>query len=247
MKYYVYSHSTNDGTVFYIGKGKDKRAWSKAGRSDAWKIAAQGGFSVQILTEGLSESDALLAERSFIDLHRSTICNKTSGGQGISGYRHTEDAKKRIAANNSRAQTGKKRSEAHRAAISKGGKGRAKSQGMVERLKASKNTPEAKDKARQTALRNAANPEIAAKKAKSLSRAMTGRVFSASHRAAISKCQGGKAVLCADIDLRFETASDAARWLMANGYEKAWSGNITAACNGKLKSAYGRRWRFCED
>jgi len=35
--YYVYFHKDKDDNIFYIGKGKNRRAWKKTGRHTIWK------------------------------------------------------------------------------------------------------------------------------------------------------------------------------------------------------------------
>ena len=35
--YYVYLHKTLNGEVFYVGKGRLKRAWSKSNRGKNWR------------------------------------------------------------------------------------------------------------------------------------------------------------------------------------------------------------------
>ena len=53
--YYVYLHKTLDGKVFYVGKGRNKRAWEKSGRSKNWREVSENGYSIEIHSENLSE------------------------------------------------------------------------------------------------------------------------------------------------------------------------------------------------
>lgn len=64
--YYVYLHKTLDGKVFYVGKGRLKRAWSKAGRNLLWKEVSANGYSVELYKENLSEKEALELETYLI-------------------------------------------------------------------------------------------------------------------------------------------------------------------------------------
>lgn len=91
-KYYVYiHHRMGDGSVFYVGKGTGKRAWLRAGRSDVWFDNCNGDRLVVILADGLSSEAALFVERVVIDLiGLSNLANKTYGGGGSEGYRHSE-------------------------------------------------------------------------------------------------------------------------------------------------------------
>ena len=65
--YYIYAHRSVEGTIFYIGKGCGKRAYSKAKRSKAWNKIADTGFSIEILLEGLSNYEALRIESELIN------------------------------------------------------------------------------------------------------------------------------------------------------------------------------------
>ena len=60
-KYYVYTHSYTDGTVFYVGKGTGRRAYNKR-KGKAW----QKPYVVEIQITNLSESDALNCEAVMI-------------------------------------------------------------------------------------------------------------------------------------------------------------------------------------
>ena len=119
-KFYVYLHrKATDNSVFYVGKGTGKRAWKCTGRSQYWKNTAEKyGHIVDILFDNLSEEDAFQIEKDTILELRyfgNNLCNMTEGGEGLSGL---------------------KLSDEHKQKISKGNKGRVKSN--IEREKLSK-------------------------------------------------------------------------------------------------------------
>ena len=64
--YYVYLHKTLDGRTFYVGKGRNKRAWTKSRRSKGWNEVSSNGYSVEIYQKDLSEKDALEIENDLI-------------------------------------------------------------------------------------------------------------------------------------------------------------------------------------
>ena len=65
--YYVYLHLLEDGTVFYVGKGRGDRAYSKGNRSVKWhNIVSINEYSVTFYKKDLSESDALDCESNLI-------------------------------------------------------------------------------------------------------------------------------------------------------------------------------------
>ena len=127
MIYYVYVYRTpveltigtitfSPGDPFYIGKGKGKRAWDhltkkvnkkinylKHGVID--KIRAVGAEPIiEFISECLSEYDAHAIETAEIlkygRIAKGTgiLTNLTDGGEGGSGYTHTEEIKKKWSA-----------------------------------------------------------------------------------------------------------------------------------------------------
>ena len=83
MEYYVYKHTRlKDGSTFYIGKGKGKRFSSEKGRNDYWNriVRKDGGFTVEILKEGLSNDEACELEIKLIsDIGLSNLSNLAEG------------------------------------------------------------------------------------------------------------------------------------------------------------------------
>lgn len=96
MKWLVYAHYRLDtGECFYIGKGTEKRARAKDSRNPIWKrIEAKAGRKVVIVQYFENEQDALDFEIDLIAKYNPTA-NITVGGEGISGFKHTEETKER--------------------------------------------------------------------------------------------------------------------------------------------------------
>lgn len=90
--YYVYLHiKLTDGTPFYVGKGKDRRALSKK-RSNWWKrVVNKYGYDIIFLEIKLTEQEATEREKYWIkrigrkDLGLGPLVNMTDGGEGTSG------------------------------------------------------------------------------------------------------------------------------------------------------------------
>lgn len=127
-EYYVYAHRDPDGAIFYVGKGKRRRAYEKSKRSSVWKnhVERLGSFSVEILASGLEEAEAFAMERRLI-AQLAVICNLTKGGEGSSGYRHTQAAKDAVGRANSGRPSkykGVPRSDEVRAKLSESLRGR---------------------------------------------------------------------------------------------------------------------------
>lgn len=69
-EFYVYEHYYN-GKLFYVGKGKNGRAWEKTSgcRNNNWQTfvdAINYNYEIRIVCAGLSEEEALAIERVLI-------------------------------------------------------------------------------------------------------------------------------------------------------------------------------------
>jgi hypothetical protein len=81
---YVYGHCTEQGVLFYIGKGVGRRAWS-ADRHPLWHRYVErhlaGKYSVTILADDLSPEDAEEREADWISQEWSTLVNWINVGR----------------------------------------------------------------------------------------------------------------------------------------------------------------------
>ena len=124
--YYVYLHRRlSDNKVFYVGKGKNKRAWDTNKRSTWWKRAYEKhGLIVEIAFDNLDEKTAFLCEKDTILEMRYfgyPLCNMTDGGEGKSGHVQSQETKDK----RSKSMAGRKLSEDHRRKISENSKARS--------------------------------------------------------------------------------------------------------------------------
>jgi hypothetical protein len=102
--YYVYLHRrADDNLPFWIGKGTKKRAWS-TNRTKWWKhVANKHGYIVEIIQSNLSEKEAFELEIKMISegkLKNWPLVNLTAGGEGVSGYKHTDETRKILSEKN---------------------------------------------------------------------------------------------------------------------------------------------------
>lgn len=102
--FYVYLHTFKNARK-YVGKGKNDRSIDFRNRSKFWKrnFNKYGEPEVTIVSGLLTEDEAIELEMFCIEEHivsgyrlGDTLINFTTGGEGISGYSHTERAKKII-------------------------------------------------------------------------------------------------------------------------------------------------------
>lgn len=104
--YYVYAYLRKDGTPYYIGKGKDGRAFVK-GKGEIGKPSKDRIIFVEC---GLTNIGALAIERRLIkwygrkDLGTGILRNQTDGGDGVAGYTYTTEQRLAI----SKRQKGRK-------------------------------------------------------------------------------------------------------------------------------------------
>ena len=94
--FYTYAHTKPDGTIFYIGKGHGRRAWSSKSRNKHWKhiVAKYKNYSVQILANWDTEEEAfnheILLISCFKDLNFN-LANCTNGGEGTCGFKWSKE------------------------------------------------------------------------------------------------------------------------------------------------------------
>lgn len=105
-EYYVYQYVREDGSPYYIGKGKGRRAYATHPHIAVPKDRSR----IQFIREHMTEPDALELEIQLIALYGrksvgdGILRNLTAGGEGTSGITLSEDHKRKI----SEANKGKK-------------------------------------------------------------------------------------------------------------------------------------------
>jgi len=134
--FYTYCHTRNDtGKIFYIGKGVNRRAFTSKDRNIHWhNIVNKHGFNVEILTYWKTEKEALDHEILLISCFKDMkhdLANKTDGGEGVSGFKHSEEIKSHLSLKmkgKPSHRKGKIISEQHKAKIGQANKGKKRSE-----------------------------------------------------------------------------------------------------------------------
>jgi hypothetical protein len=104
--YYVYSYLREDGSPYYIGKGKERRAFVKH------NVPVPPIDRIQFIQENMSEEDAFKLEIQLIafygrkEIGTGILRNRTNGGDGVSGLKQTPEHIEK----NRQSRLGKKRS-----------------------------------------------------------------------------------------------------------------------------------------
>ena len=100
--FYTYAHYTPQGRLFYIGKGQRGRAFSFYQRGSHWNnvVDKYGKPEAQILAHWETEKEALDHEVLLISCFKDMgykLTNLTDGGEGSSGFKHSQESIAKIA------------------------------------------------------------------------------------------------------------------------------------------------------
>lgn len=96
----VYIHmKPHNNEIYYVGIGnKAKRAGERTKRSELWnRYYKKYGLKSEIICRDISLEEAKKIEIWLISFYgKSNLCNRTLGGEGFFGGKHSEECKRRI-------------------------------------------------------------------------------------------------------------------------------------------------------
>lgn len=136
--FYTYFYLRKNKTPYYVGKGIGDRAYQKHNVP-----VPKDKSRIPFIHENISEELALSLEELYIallgrkDKGTGILRNRTDGGEGCSGFIHSDEARRKI----SESKKGKKRgpqSEEHRRRISESMKGKSPSEEHRKKLSEAK-------------------------------------------------------------------------------------------------------------
>jgi hypothetical protein len=143
--FYIYFHinPVND-EVFYVGKGKNGRAYHKYNKTKFWKnIVNKYGWKVSIIHDNLSEVEAHELEKMYIkkigrrDLGLGSLVNLSDGGEGVSGLKMPDELRQKMRdamTGEKNHRYGKKASDETRIKMSNSHKGKKKSEEHIRKV-----------------------------------------------------------------------------------------------------------------
>lgn len=256
--YYVYEHWRPDtGACFYVGKGRNKRAWKLCDRNAHHaairsKLISLGlAVDVRVIVTNLSEEAAYFVECDRVAFYGvENLANKTGGGRGLSNAK--EEVRKRIGAQKigNKNMVGRRLSEETRRKISDAHKGKAPNWDVINRLAEI-------NRGNKHGLGKKASPETRAKM--SAAHAGKGQTKGFRHteeaRALMSAMRKGrknkpesiektasfhrKPVMCLDDGRVFISAIEAGKHYGLFNHCK-----VAEVCRGMRKTAAGRKFQY---
>jgi hypothetical protein len=148
VKFFVYIDSTTElsSRPFYVGKGNANRLQDFSRNVVHTRIKAKYGIQRRVIFETFDEGLALYVESETISLLNTFVpdgwgANLTLGGEGVSGFKPSEDSRKKNSESNKIAQAGarnsmfgRSHSEETRRKIGEKGRGRKHSSEVYLRI-----------------------------------------------------------------------------------------------------------------
>ena len=177
LQYYVYAYLRSDGTPYYIGKGKRRRAFENHRINNKGIQIPKDKSQIIFLERNLTNIGALAIERRLIkwygrkDIGTGILQNRTAGGEG--GEDISKEARQKI----SKANSGKIMSIETRKKISDSKKGVITSEQTKEKIRNAKKgigKPHSEETCKKISMSN------------------KGRTLSAEHKENISKARWGQ-------------------------------------------------------
>ena len=191
MHYYTYAYLREDKTPYYIGKGKDNRAYR---RRDKGIKPPKDKSKILILKQNLTEEESFRHEVYMIamfgrkDLGTGILHNRTNGGDGVSGAVVSDETRRKM----SEALKGKPRSKEIRRKISEAHKGKTHSEESRKNMSESQKGKTFSEETRRKISETRKGKTFSEETKRKMSEVKKGKTFSEEHKRKLSESQKGK-------------------------------------------------------
>ena len=191
MHYYTYAYLREDRTPYYIGKGKDNRAYR---RRDKGIKPPKDKSKILILKQNLTEEESFRHEVYMIamfgrkDLGTGILHNRTNGGDGVSGAVVSDETRRKM----SEALKGKPRSKEIRRKISEAHKGKTHSEESRKNMSESQKGKTFSEETRRKISETRKGKTFSEETKRKMSEVKKGKTFSEEHKRKLSESQKGK-------------------------------------------------------
>lgn len=232
-QFYVYVHRRKDNNaIFYVGKGKANRAYSRHDRNKHWRnIVSKCGLSVEIVLGEVAEDEAHWHEIFLIGGLKACgveLSNYTLGGEGFAGAKHTQETRMKMSA----SRKGVPLSKEHRAAIASTTWTKEAREKRLQSLAKHYSSPDVIERMKATRSEQNNRPEVLAKNSAGVSRARRERGLV-------------RPVLCVTTGRRFDCTVDAADWLALEFGKTRKQARLSIINSIKRNgTAYGYKWEY---
>jgi len=199
MEYYTYAYLREDGTPYYIGKGKGNRAYRRRYKGEV--KSPQDKSRIIILKQNLTEEEAFKHEIYMIavfgrkDLGMGILRNRTNGGDGSSGLvRSKESRRKQSEALKGKLQsekTKRKRSEALKGQNNPNF-GKSFSEETIRKMSEVKKGKSYSEETRKKLSESKKGKSLSEEHKRKLSKVMKGKLQSEEHKRKLSEVKRGK-------------------------------------------------------
>ena len=254
-EFYVYEHIRLDNnTCFYVGQGKGNRAYELDRNDFHDNISNSYGHAVVIVKDNLTEEEAFELEKDTIEYYVFTLgygidiegyknrendeflTNLTFGGEGSSGFKHSEEAKQKM----SESRKGTKHSEEVKRKMSEARKGIKYSEEAKRKMSEAKRGIQLSEEHKKKISESCKGRQLSEETKRKMSKSKKGRKCSEETKRKLSK-----KVICITTGEIFNSQTEASNYYKCCHIYDCCKGTLKSA--GKLPNGTPLKWKYVKD